>query len=158
LLFLVKNLVQSGAQPPTASNCCILGFHTAQGSPAQTWGIMDYDTSGDFGSGTHDVSVSSHEINEWINDPLVNNATPAWGGIGQVSGCQDNFEVGDPLSGTLMPAITLGGYAYHLQELAFFSWYFTKDCDGSLGTGGKFSGNGTFGGPSKACPPGGTYQ
>jgi hypothetical protein len=158
VVFLVKNLVQSGAQPPTASNCCILGFHTAQGSPAQTWGVMDYDVSGDFGAGTHDVSVASHEINEWINDPLVNNATPAWGNIGQVGGCQGNFEVGDPLSGTLMPTITLGGYPYHVQELAFFSWYFTADGDASYGTGGKFSGNGTFGGPSKACPPGGTYQ
>ncbi len=157
LIFLVKNLVQSGAEPPTVSNCCILGFHTAQGSPAQTWGIMDYDTSGDFGSGTHDVSVSSHEIDEWMNDPLGNNATPAWGNIGQVSGCQDNLEVGDPLSGTLMPTVTLSGYTYHLQELAFFSWYFDKDGGTSYGAGGKFSGNGTFKGPSKACPPGGTY-
>jgi hypothetical protein len=157
VIFLVKNLVQSGAEPPTVSNCCILGFHTAQGSPAQTWGIMDYDTSGDFGSGTHDVSVASHEIDEWMNDPLGNNPTPAWGNIGQVSGCQDNFEVGDPLSGTLMPTIDLNGYSYHLQELAFFSWYYNADGVASYGTGGEFSGNGTFKGPSKACPPGGTY-
>ena len=156
VIFLVKNLVQSGAEPPTISNCCTLGFHTAQGSPAQTWGIMDYDTSGDF-SGTHDVSIASHEIDEWMNDPLGNNPTPAWGGIGQVSGCQDNFEVGDPLSGRLMPTIALNGYKYHVQELAFFSWYFNADGVGSLGTGGKFSGNGKFKGPSKACPPGGTY-
>ena len=27
----------------------------------------------------------------------------------------------------------------------------------SLGAGGKFSGSGTFKGPAKACPPGGTY-
>jgi hypothetical protein len=157
VIFLVKNLVQSTAEPPTVSACCILGFHTAQGSPVQTWGIMDYDTSGDFGSGTHDVSIASHEINEWMNDPLGNNATPAWGNIGQVSGCQGNLEVGDPLSGTLMPSIPLNGYTYHVQELAFASWYFTADGGGSYGTGGKFSGNGTFKGPSKACPPGGTY-
>ncbi|MGB9233193.1 MAG: hypothetical protein WCC04_02190 [Terriglobales bacterium] len=36
VIFLVKDIVQSGATPPTISNCCILGFHTAQGSPAQT--------------------------------------------------------------------------------------------------------------------------
>jgi hypothetical protein len=156
VIFLLKNVVQSGSEPPNTTNCCILGFHTAQGSPAQTWGIMDYDVSGDFGSGIHDVSIASHEIDEWMNDPLGNNPTPAWGNIGQVSGCQDNFEVGDPLSGTLMPAITLSGYAYHMQELAFFSWYYTKKGGTSIGTGGKFSGNGKFKGPSKACPPGGT--
>jgi hypothetical protein len=44
-----------------------------------------------------------------------------------------------------------------LQELAFFSWYFNAHTTPSLGEGGKFSSNGTFGGPSKTCPPGGTY-
>jgi hypothetical protein len=71
---------------------------------------MDWDTTGDFG-GTADGSVSSHEIAEWMNDPLGNNPTPAWGNSGQVSGCQRNFEVGDPLSGTQMPAIAPSGKA-----------------------------------------------
>ena len=154
-IFLLKNVVQSTATPPSTSGCCILGFHGAIGSPVQTYGPMDWDTTGDF-SGTADGSVSSHEIAEWMNDPLGSNPTPAWGNIGQVSGCQNNFEVGDPLSGTLMPAITLSGKAYHMQELGFFSWYYNKLGIASLGTGGKFSGNGTFKGPSKACPPGGT--
>ncbi len=41
----------------------------------------------------------AYEVTEWANDPYVNNATPAWGGIGQVGGCQGNFEVGDALTG-----------------------------------------------------------
>ena len=155
-IFLVRNIVQSTANPPSTSGCCILGFHSAVGSPVQTYGVMDWDTTGDFGAGTADGSISSHEIAEWMNDPLGTNPTPAWGGIGQVSGCQNNFEVGDPLSGTLMPAITLNGKAYHMQEMGFFSWYFNKNGVASLGAGGKFSGNGTFKGPAKACPPGGT--
>jgi len=156
VIFLVKNIVQSTANPPSTSGCCILGFHTAQGSPVQTWGVMDWDTTGDFGTGVADGSISSHEIGEWMDDPLGTNPTPAWGGIGQVSGCQTNWEVGDPLSGSLMPGITLTGKTYHMQELGFFSWYFNKLGVASTGAAGKFSSNGTFAGPSKACPPGGT--
>ena len=91
-----------------------------------------------------------------MDDPLGTNATPAWGNVGQVSGCQGNLENGDPLSGKMMPAYMLGGKAFHIQELAFFSWYFNKKGTASLGAGGKFSSNATFAGPAKACPPGGT--
>jgi hypothetical protein len=156
VVFLVSNVVQSNANPPSVNNCCILGFHGATGATPQTYGIMDWDTTGDFGAGVADGSISSHEIGEWIDDPLGTNPTPAWGGIGQVSGCQTNWEVGDPLSGSLMPGITLNGKTYHMQELGFFSWYFNKLGSASVGTGGKFSSNGKFAGPSKACPPGGT--
>jgi hypothetical protein len=75
-----------------------------------------------------------------------------------VSGCQRNLEVGDPLSGKMFPAVKMGnGYNYHLQELAFFSWYYNARTDRSIGAGGKFSDKGTFQGPSKVCPPGGTF-
>jgi hypothetical protein len=155
VVFLMKNVVGSSATPPTTSKCCIGGYHGAFGSPAQTYSPMDYDTTGRFAA--HDIGIASHEIGEWANDPLGNNPTPAWGGIGQVSGCQGNFEVGDPLSGTSMPVITLSGYDYHPQELAFFSWFFNAETAASVGAGGKFSGHGTFKGPSKDCPPGGTF-
>jgi hypothetical protein len=156
VFFLLKNTVQSEVDPPTEQACCILGYHSAMGSPVQTYGTMNWDTSGNFGSGTSDASISSHEIGEWMDDPLGNNATPPWGNIGQVSGCQNNWEVGDPLSGTLMPAITMNGKAYQMQELAFFSWFFNKSGDPSVGAGATFSSNGTFHGPSRLCPPGGT--
>jgi len=39
-----------------------------------------------------------------------------------------------------MPTIDLNGYSYHLQELAFFSWYYNADGVASYGTGGEFSG------------------
>jgi hypothetical protein len=64
-----------------------------------------------------------------MDDPLVNNATPAWGNIGQVTGCQSNLEVGDPLTGTAFTA-TLNGFTYHPQELVFFSW-FSRDVPSS---------------------------
>jgi hypothetical protein len=154
-IFLFRNVVQSTVDPPNVSKCCILGYHSATGSPVQTYGTVEWDTTGDFGS-TTDGAVASHEIAEWMDDPLGTNATPAWGGIGQVSGCQTNLEVGDPLSGTTS-TITLNGKAYHVQELGFFSWYFNAQTVASLGAGGKFSSNGKFKGPSKVCPPGGTF-
>jgi hypothetical protein len=86
----------------------------------------------------------THEIGEWMDDPLVdgvNNNTKPWGHIGQVTGCQANLEVGDPLSGTLQPT-SLGGTTWHPQELAFFSWFYHQNP--SLGVNGWFSSNGTF--------------
>ena len=38
---------------------------------------------------------------------IATNPTPKWGHIGQVSGCQSNLEVGDPLSGTNAPAVLI---------------------------------------------------
>jgi hypothetical protein len=156
VFFLLKNVVQGTTDPPTVNaNCCILGYHTAVGSPVQTYGTIDWETSGNF-DGLSDASIASHEIGEWMDDPLAKNATPPWGNIGQVSGCQANWEVGDPLSGTLMPAITMNGKSYQMQELALFSWFFNKAGDPSVGAGGKFSSNGTFQRPASVCPPGGT--
>jgi hypothetical protein len=156
--FLLYNTAISNGAANNLNNCCILGFHSAFGTGPNTYGIGDFEGRNQtlFG-GTADVSVSSHEIAEWLDDPFGNNtASPVtpWGVIGQVSGCQSNLEVGDPLSGTLIPVVTLNGFNYHLQESAFFSW-FTHD-NPSLGAGGKYSDNGTFGGFAKPCPPGGT--
>ena len=92
-------------------------------------------------AGSADTAVMSHEVAEWMNDPFGNNPTKPWGNIGQVSGCQDNLEVGDPLSGTAITD-TLNGKTYHLQELAFFSWFYHSSP--SLGVNGWFSSNGTF--------------
>lgn len=122
--------------------------------PTQTYSPAEFDTSGffTFDASPLDTAILSHEVNEWVNDPLggVNgNPTPPWGHVGQVGFCQYNTEVGDPLSGTLLPTIKmLNGYSYHLQELAFFSWFFGKP---SIGVNGWFSNNNTF--LSDAGPP-----
>jgi hypothetical protein len=130
------------------SNCCVLGYHNAQGS-FQTYSPSNVDTSGFFGGA--DIDTLSHEVGEWANDPLGNNATPSWGNIGQVSGCQANLEVGDPLSGTQFPTVTMNGVDYHPQELAHFSWFFGDNP--SLAAGGVYSNNGTFTAPALPCPP-----
>jgi hypothetical protein len=96
-----------------------------------------------------DISVTTHEVAEWMDDPLTNNPTKPWGNIGQVTGCQSNLEVGDPLSGTTFP-VQLNGFRYHAQELAFFSWFYHQHP--SIGINHWYSSNGTFTSPAAACP------
>jgi hypothetical protein len=97
-----------------------------------------------------DLSALSHEFAEWLDDPLINNATPPWGNVGQVTGCQANLEVGDPLTGTYLPAVQMpNGYSYQPQETAFFSWFFNQVP--SLGFDGWYSSGGTFRSPATPC-------
>jgi hypothetical protein len=59
-----------------------------------------------------------------------------------VGGCQNNLEVGDPLTGIDIPTVTMpNGFTYHLQELAFSSWFYGVP---SIGSGELFSDHGTF--------------
>jgi hypothetical protein len=83
-----------------------------------------------------------------MNDPLTTNPTPAWGHVGQVSGCQSNLEVGDPLSGTTFP-VMLNGFTYHPQELAFFSWFYRQKP--SIAVNNWYSDQGTFGSYAAPC-------
>jgi hypothetical protein len=125
--------------------CCILGYHgNTTTLPIQAYSPSDFDTTGLFGSTQGDSNTLSHEVGEFVNDPFGNNPTPNWGGVGQVPPgfCQNNLEVGDPLSGTnFSPIGGRNGFTYHLQELAFFSWFFSSQ---SIGIHGWFSDNDTF--------------
>jgi len=141
-IFLVHNVVW--AFPPIRDllDCCIIGYHGFTGLPIQTYSPMNFDSTGLFPTAIEDTGVMAHEISEWMNDPFGNNPTPPWGNIGQVFGCQNNLEVGDPLTGTAAPPIVMpNGFTYHLQELAFFSWFYGAP---SVGIHGWFSNNGTF--------------
>jgi hypothetical protein len=141
---LLNNTVMYGT---STKDCCIIGYHSAYGSSsfAQIYGVGSYVAPQWGFKGLDDVAALSHEVGEAVNDPVVQNPTPAWGHIGQVSGCQLNFEVGDPLSGTEF-AVPLHGFTYHLQDLAFFSWFYRGTAANKqyLGTGGKYSFRGTF--------------
>ena len=144
------------------SDCCALGYHNAylNGGVFQTYSVNDFDNSGVFGG---DTSVMSHEVAEWMDDPNGMNPVPAWGAEGQVPAgqCQNNLEVGDPLSpGFSTPtnpfSVTMpNGVKYTLQELTYFSWFYGETP--SFGSGGLYSDNGTFRGYAIACPPGGTH-
>jgi hypothetical protein len=145
-IFLLHNFVEYIGNP---TQCCVLGYHNSYNvtAGAQTYGLSMYDNSGAF-TGSSDISALSHEVGEWQDDPDTINPTPAWGHIGQVSGCQSNLEVGDPLSGTTFND-SLNGFTYHPQELAFFSWFYHQKP--SLGVNGWYSDQGTFTTPAAAC-------
>ena len=143
-IFMIYNTGMTVGPPKNLKKCCVGGFHSAllaSNGAVQTFSILDFDTTGVFGEGALDTAIMSHEVGEWMDDPIGNNPTPAWGHTGQVRGCQNNLEVGDPLTGHLIPNVTLNGFTYHLQELAFFSWFYGSP---SIAVNGMFSDNGTF--------------
>lgn len=145
-LFLFSNV---GLVTGPQDSCCILGFHTAfKSAGTQTYGVAAYMGNGMFPR-LPDVSVLSHEVAEWYDDPFVNNETPPWGHTGQVADCQNNLENGDPLTGRLHQVEMPNGFAYHPQELAFFSWFF--DQVPSLGINGWYSNYGRFLEPAEPC-------
>jgi hypothetical protein len=141
-IILLKDVVMSSGAPSFPSNCCIIGYHGAYGNPVQTYSPVEYDTTGIF-VGLSSITAMSHEVGEWMDDPTGGNPAPSWGHTGQVSGCQADLEVGDPLSGTEFPLLTAAnGVTYRPQELAFFSWFFRQVP--SIGVNGWYSDNGTF--------------
>jgi len=143
-IFLFYNVIMNADDETPCESGCALGYHNSQGDPVQTYGVADWDTTKLFtGSGqtTGNSSVMSHEVAEWMNDPLGDNPVPSWGHIGQQPGCQDNLEVGDALSGTIVPPVTLNSMSYDLQELVFFSWFYGAP---SIAVDSIFSDNDTF--------------
>ena len=157
-VFVFYNTAFPIGDPTNLVNCCAGGYHNAvnvgtEANPvAQTYSPLDFDMTGFFinfsGSGVLDTEIASHEVAEWMDDPLGVNPTPAWGNTGQVQGfCQENLENGDPLTGFEAPRIFMpNGFTYHLQELAFFSWFYGAINGGppSIGVHGWFSDNATF--------------
>lgn len=97
----------------TQGGCCIGGYHSANGQ--QTYSTFTYiPYSGVF---SQDVSALSHEIAEWMDDPLTN------GGNGTPCGI---LEVGDPLEGTNNYGSThyvLHGFTYNLQDEVFIGYF-----------------------------------
>jgi hypothetical protein len=87
--------------------CCIGGY--------QTYAHFTYiDVPGVF---SQDVSALSHEIGEWMDDPLINNTQGACGGL---------LENGDPLEGEANYGgypYTLNGFTYNLQDLVWLKYF-----------------------------------
>jgi hypothetical protein len=119
------------------------GYHYFAGepTPSQLYVVGDFDATRVVPSSENTAELA-HEMGELVNDPYTDNQVPPWGHTGQESGCAKTLEVGDPLSGTSMPPVTMpNGYTYSLQELTFFSWFFGGQ---SIGVNGWYSSNGTF--------------
>jgi hypothetical protein len=103
----------------TQNGCCIGGYHSSEGSVSnpQSYAEATYvDHAGEF---AQDVSALSHEVGEWIDDPLTvnynGNNTPC--GI---------LEVGDPLEGNANYGgypYSLHGFTYNLQDLVTLPYF-----------------------------------
>ena len=117
-IFLTANMYW------TQGGCCIGGYHSANG--AQTYSNFTYiSTPGVF---SQDVSALSHEVGEWLDDPLYpqQNNTPC--GILENGDPLENGQPGHPF-GTW--AYQLHGFTYHLQDLVTLK-YFGGDPNGPV--------------------------
>ncbi len=115
------------------TQCCVLGFHTAFETKAvgnthfvQTLAWASWLDPGIFRDPeVADVLPFSHEVSEWLNDPFINNATPAWQFPDGSGACQANLETGDPVE--VLPhesiPVTLHGFVYHPQTEALLQWF-----------------------------------
>ena len=111
----------------TSGGCCILGYHSTNNAGTQAYAVAAYSDPGVFSVPIQDIHALSHELGEWMDDPLIPqvNFVPPWGHVGQVGGCQNNLEVGDPVTGKAF-TITTGGtapFTYHPEDLVFFPWF-----------------------------------
>jgi hypothetical protein len=123
--------------------CCILGYHEATSPSAGqmvTYIYTSYPTSGLFNGGFADTAVLSHEVGEWMDDPFGTNVVRYWSTPQHPGLCfSDLLEVGDAIEYFPVPTFTvaLNGRTYHMQDLAFFSWF--TGASPSVGAGGRYS-------------------
>jgi hypothetical protein len=111
----------------TDGECCIGGYHSYTGKLA--YSVFSY--VGTPGAFAEDVAALSHELAEFVMDPLTNNESPC--GI---------LEVADPLEddanyGTYPYA--RDDFTYHLQDIAFIT-YFGAPATTSLASRTTFQG------------------
>jgi hypothetical protein len=114
-------------------NCCVLGFHGATTSlrrngrqAVQTYIFASYSDPGIFApnpgdteSFIQDIQGLSHEVQEFYDDPFVNNVVTPWvTPTAPQYGCTNLLETGDPVVGYGFK-ITLNGTPYHPED-AFF--------------------------------------
>jgi hypothetical protein len=154
-IFLTYNTLVFNEKP---EHCCLIGAHSALYSQdaagrdiANTFVWATYNDPGLFDAPIQDVTALSHEIAEWLNDPLVNNVVPAWS-LGESEPCSSSLlEVGDPVATTDFPsfAVHLNGLDYHLQDVAFLSWFARHNPSPSLM--GRYSFAGKLTRPAAGC-------
>ena len=132
----------------TSGGCCILGYHGSTASN-QTYTIAAYNDPKIFSVPIQDVHALTHEVGEWLDDSFGNNTVPTWGNVGQVSGCQNNLEVGDPVTGKAF-TVALNGFTYHPEDLVFFSWFARQSP--SIAVNGQYTFLKNFKTASAKCP------
>lgn len=134
-IFLVYNTFLYITTP---SNCCVLGYHGAttslNGNGQQlvnTYMFASYSDPGIFApnpgdaiSYIQDIDGLSHEVQEWMNDPFVNNVINPWvTPTAPQYGCTSDLETGDPVVSYAFTVRMPNGVAYHPEDEVFYSWF-----------------------------------
>jgi len=103
----------------TSGGCCIGGYHSSFGSSAAPQAYSHFTYIGTPGAFSQDVGALSHEIGEWLDDPLVvnTNGNPVQCGILENGDPEEVFaNYGD------FP-YTLNGFTYNLQDLTYLEYF-----------------------------------
>jgi hypothetical protein len=103
----------------TSGGCCIGGYHSSMGSTAAPQAYSHFTYIGTPGAFSQDVGALSHEIGEWLDDPLVVNTSgnPVACGILETGDPEEVFaNYGD------FP-YTLNGFTYNLQDLTYLEYF-----------------------------------
>jgi hypothetical protein len=138
----------------SGGGCCILGYHSTNNAGTQAYAVAAYSDPGIFNApGIRDIHALSHEVGEWMDDPLIpsQNIVPPWGHVGQVGGCQNNLENGDPVTGIAFN-VNMGGafpFTYHPEDLVFLPWF--ARISPSTSVNGWYTFLNTFSAPQPVC-------
>jgi len=103
----------------SGGGCCIGGYHSSFGSTAAPQAYSHFTYIGTPGAFSQDVGALSHEIGEWVDDPLVVNTN------GNIVQC-GILEVGDPeevFTNYGDFPYTLNGFTYNLQDLTYLEYF-----------------------------------
>jgi hypothetical protein len=148
----------------TTDNCCVLGYHGATSSlngngkqQVNTYMFASYSVQGVFSpnegdteSYIADIHGLSHEVQEWYDDPFVNNAVNPWlTPTAPQYGCTGVLETGDPVVGYGFKIPMSNGITYHPEDEVHFSWFARQSP--SIAERGYYTYLNNFAGVAQGC-------
>ncbi len=159
-IFLVNNTF---LYVHNTANCCILGYHgalqskTPTGTKINTYMFASYSdpgifaaNDGDTQSYIQDIHGLSHEVQEWYDDPFVNNLVNPWQTpTAPQYGCTAILETGDPVVGYGFKIPMPNGTVYHPEDEVHFSWFAREDP--STAERGYYTYLNNFADPAQGC-------
>lgn len=161
-IFLVDNTFLYEGN--STSNCCVLGYHGAFSSlngngqqQVQTYMFASYSSPGIFATNPgdttsyiQDIHGLSHEVQEWYDDPFVNNAINPWlTPTAPQYGCTSDLETGDPVVGFGFSVHMPNGQDYHPEDEVHYSWFARESP--SRAAAGYYTYLNNFAGVAKGC-------
>jgi hypothetical protein len=99
---------------------CIGGYHTAYSNANGIQTYMHFDYVNHPGIFSQDVSALTHEVGEWMDDPLTNGGNNSPCGLLENGDPLENGQPGHPYGDW---NYTLNGFIYHLQDLATLPYF-----------------------------------